>query len=111
MRLRMIFSRILPKTGRKLMGLYKEEFYGGLPGLSTMTMTDNFQVGRFLTTLLQIRSWLWNLLLTSFFITPTISVGQVDFLGRAIGKGDWRDSMTVYICSAGVFIIINKKKL
>jgi len=43
----MIFSRILPRTGwtgSKLMGLYEEGFSGGLPGLSTVTIIDAFQV-------------------------------------------------------------------
>jgi hypothetical protein len=43
-RLRMIFPKILPKTGSKLVGLYDEGFSGGLPGLSTVTITDAFQV-------------------------------------------------------------------
>jgi len=36
---RIIFSRILPKTGKRLKGLYEEGFSGGLPVLSTVTMT------------------------------------------------------------------------
>jgi len=40
----MIFSRILPRTGSKLMGLYEEWFSGGLSGLITVTITDAFQV-------------------------------------------------------------------
>lgn len=43
MRLKMIFLRLLPKTGGRLMGLYEERFSGDLPGLSTVTMTDDFQ--------------------------------------------------------------------
>lgn len=44
-RLRMIFSKILPRTGSKLMSLYEEGFYGGLPGLrSTVTIADAFRV-------------------------------------------------------------------
>lgn len=31
-----------------------------------------------------------------------ISAGEVGFTGRAIGKVDWRDSMTLDICSAGM---------
>jgi len=41
---RMIFSRILPMTCRRLTSLYEVGFSGGLPGLRTLKMIDNFQV-------------------------------------------------------------------
>jgi len=43
----------------------------------------------------------WEFVVCQFlFITPTISCWG-GFAGRAIGKMDWRDSMTFNICSAG----------
>jgi len=39
-----IFSRILLRTGRRLMGRYENGFSGGLPGLSIVTITEDFQV-------------------------------------------------------------------
>lgn len=38
------FSRILPSTGRRLMGRYDEGCSGGLPGLRIVTIIDDFQV-------------------------------------------------------------------
>jgi hypothetical protein len=43
-RLKTIFSRILPNTGGKLMILYEEGISGGLPGLCAKTIIDDFQV-------------------------------------------------------------------
>lgn len=40
------FSSILPRTGRRLMGPYEDGFSGGLPGLSTVTITEDFQAVR-----------------------------------------------------------------
>jgi len=40
----MIFSRILPRTCRRLMSLYEVGFSGDLPGLITLKMIDDFQV-------------------------------------------------------------------
>jgi hypothetical protein len=37
-----IFSRILPKTGKRLMGRYEDGFSGGLPGLNIITITEDF---------------------------------------------------------------------
>lgn len=59
-------------------------------------------IDRFLITLLEIRSYPGNLLFASSFIMLTISAGEVSFAKRAIGKVDWRNSMTVNICSVGV---------
>jgi len=38
-----IFSRILPRTSRRLMGRYEDGFSGGLPGLSIVRTTYDFQ--------------------------------------------------------------------
>lgn len=35
-----IFSRILPRTGRRLMRRYEDGFSGGLPGLRIVTITE-----------------------------------------------------------------------
>lgn len=61
---------------------------------------NNHFLGRFLTTLMEIRSWPGDLLFANFFITPTISAREVGFVWRAIDKGDWRDSMIIVICGA-----------
>ena len=52
--------------------------------------------------LLKIRLWPGDLLFASFFIIHIISVGEIGFAEKAIGKVDWRDSMTVDICSTGM---------
>ncbi|XP_060874812.1 meiosis regulator and mRNA stability factor 1-like [Metopolophium dirhodum] len=44
MRLRMTFSNIFPRTGRRLIGRNEKGCSGGLPGVSTVTMNDDFQV-------------------------------------------------------------------
>jgi len=42
-----------------------------------------------------------DLLFASFLRIPDISDKEVGFTGRAIGKGDRRESITVDICNAG----------
>jgi hypothetical protein len=44
----------------------------------------------------------WRFVVYQFFIMHIISAGEVSFTERAKGNVDWRDSITVGICSVGV---------
>lgn len=52
--------------------------------------------------MLEIKSWLGDLLFASFFVIPIISTGVISFAGRVIGNIYWKASKIVDICSIGV---------